>query len=190
MASSSGSKKPKRSEKQYVVDSDSDEDDIDLNEKNGHDVNQADHAHMDEENQEQVGVEFRDHDPTADWREMKPELGECYEPPAQLRIALTNFAVRGGYQIYFEKSDRNRVIAKCGSKYREKEEEQCPFRLYAAWKFNEMTFQIKGLVDIHLCDRNCNFGSLVTSSWIAKHYLKDIISKPKMTLREMKVDVL
>ncbi|KAL4592317.1 hypothetical protein LXL04_005308 [Taraxacum kok-saghyz] len=160
------------------------------NEQNGPDVNQADHAHMDEENEEQVGVEFRVHDPTANWREMKPQLGECYDSPAQIRFALTNYAVRGGYQIYFEKSDRNRVIAKCGSKNREKEEENCPFRLYTAQKYNERTFQIKGLVDIYLCARNFNFGSLVTRSWIAKHYLKDIISKPKMTLREMKDDVL
>ncbi|KAL4578699.1 hypothetical protein LXL04_014828 [Taraxacum kok-saghyz] len=59
-------------------------------EQNRPDVSQADNAHMDKENQEHVGVEFRS--------------------PAQLKFALTNYAVRGGYQIYFEKSDRNRVI--------------------------------------------------------------------------------
>ncbi|KAL4574381.1 hypothetical protein LXL04_021210 [Taraxacum kok-saghyz] len=95
MASSSGSKKPKRPKKQYVVDTDSDEDDIDLSfldfsketfvpspnlledpflnllcdekmlmrsidamrdEQNRPDVIQADHAHMDEENQEHIIV--------------------------------------------------------------------------------------------------------------------------------------
>ena len=100
MGSSSGSKKPKKPEKQYVVDTDSDEDDIDLSfldfsketfvpppnlledpflnllcdekmlmrsinamgdEQNGPDVNQADHAHMDEENQEQVGRDADNH---------------------------------------------------------------------------------------------------------------------------------
>ncbi|CAI9286484.1 unnamed protein product [Lactuca saligna] len=43
---------------------------------------------------------------------------------------------------------------------------------------------------MHLCARNYHFGSLVTSSWLAKHYLKDVIMKPKMTLLDMQADVL
>ncbi|CAI9274845.1 unnamed protein product [Lactuca saligna] len=38
--------------------------------------------------------------------------------------------------------------------------------------------------------RNFNFGTLVSCNWLAKHYLKDIVMKPKMTLTEMKEDVL
>ena len=42
---------------------------------------------------------------------------------------------------------------------------------------------------MHLCSRNYHFGSLVTCNWIAKHYLRDVILKPKMTLKEMQEDV-
>nr|KAJ0192717.1 hypothetical protein LSAT_V11C800404480 [Lactuca sativa] len=87
------------------------------------------------------------HDPNVDWKEMRPHLGDCYESPAQLRVA-------GG------------------------------------WKYNERTFQIKFCNEIHLCVKNYHSGSLVTSNWLAKHYLKDVIMKPKMTLLEMQADVL
>nr|KAJ0199022.1 hypothetical protein LSAT_V11C600308110 [Lactuca sativa] len=38
--------------------------------------------------------------------------------------------------------------------------------------------------------RNYHFGSLVTSNWLAKRYLKDVIMKPNMTLLEMQAYVL
>ncbi|XP_023734539.1 uncharacterized protein LOC111882401 [Lactuca sativa] len=155
-------------------------------------VQQKEHAHLDEDN-EDVGVEYRVHDPNVYWKEMRPRLGDCYESLAQLRFVLTNYAVHGGYQLYFEKSDRVRVIAKCGSGTRDINDNnkiQCPFRVAARWKYNERTFQIKFCNEMHLCARNYHFGSLVTSSWLAKHYLKDVIMKPKMTLLEMQADVL
>ncbi|CAI9266815.1 unnamed protein product [Lactuca saligna] len=84
-------------------------------------VQQNDHAHLDEDN-EDVGVVYKVYDPNVVWKEMRPQLGDCYEPPAHLR--------------------------------------------------------------------NYHFGSLVTSNWLAKHYLKDVIMKPKMTMLEMQADVL
>ncbi|CAH1427978.1 unnamed protein product [Lactuca virosa] len=84
-------------------------------------VQQNDHSHFDEDD-EDVGVDYRVHDPNVDWKKMSPRLGDCYESPAQLR--------------------------------------------------------------------NYHFGSLVTSNWLAKHYMKDVIMKPKMTLLEMQADVL
>ena len=46
------------------------------------------------------------------------------------------------------------------------------------------------MVETHLCARNYNFGHLVSCNWLAKHYIRDIIRKPKMTLPEMMEDVL
>nr|KAJ0218978.1 hypothetical protein LSAT_V11C300142140 [Lactuca sativa] len=130
---------------------------------------------------------YRVHDPDIHWKQMKPVVGECDESPCQLRFALTNYAVANGYQLWVMKSDRHRVIARCGKIYKK---DRCPFRVYVAWKYNERTFQIKSICNIHLCARNFNFGTLVSCNWLAKHYLKDIIMKPKMTLTEMKEDVL
>nr|KAJ0225672.1 hypothetical protein LSAT_V11C100001570 [Lactuca sativa] len=67
---------------------------------------------------------------------------------------------------------------------------QCPFRVATGWKYNERTFHIKFCNEIPMCARNYHFGSLVTSNWLAKHHLKDVIMKPKMTLLEMQADVL
>ncbi|CAI9303472.1 unnamed protein product [Lactuca saligna] len=93
-------------------------------------VQQKEHAHLDEDN-EDVGVEYRVHDPNVDWKDMRPRFGDY-----------------------------------------------------------ERTFQIKYCNEMHLCARNYHFGSLVTSSWLAKHYLKDVIMKPKMTLLEIQANVL
>ncbi|CAI9277062.1 unnamed protein product [Lactuca saligna] len=161
MASSSGTKKVKGPEKVYVRDEDSDDDLIDFSfldfapetfkptsnlsddpflnmlcDENmlrrtldgmgddDHEVGVKDpeHDHIDDQNDGEVGVEYRVHDPDIHWKQMKPVVGECYESPAQLR--------------------------------------------------------------------NFNFGTLVSCNWLAKHYLKDIVMKPKMTLTEMKEDVL
>nr|KAJ0193502.1 hypothetical protein LSAT_V11C800447190 [Lactuca sativa] len=178
MSSTSGTKKPKGPklpEKTYLPDSDSDEDAFDfsfldfseetfkapsrLYDGDIPSVQQKEHAHLDEDN-EDVGVEYRVYDPNVDWKEMRPRLGDCYESPAQLR----------------DNNDNNKM--------------QCPFRVAVGWKYNERTFQIKFCNEMHLCARNYHFGSLVTSSWLAKHYLKDVIMKPKMTLLEMQADVL
>ncbi|CAI9267739.1 unnamed protein product [Lactuca saligna] len=118
---------------------------------------ELEHEHLEDENGLEVGVEFRVHDPTVKWNQMKPTVGELYESPAQLRFALTNYAVANGYQLWFMKSDKSRI---------------------------------KSMVETHLCARNYNFGHLVSCNWLAKHYIKDIIRKPKMTLPEMMEDVL
>ncbi|CAI9284709.1 unnamed protein product [Lactuca saligna] len=118
---------------------------------------ELEHEHLEDENGLEVCVEFKVHDPTIKWNQMKPTVGELYESPAQLRFALTNYAVANGYQLWFMKSDKSRI---------------------------------KSMVETHLCARNYNFGHLVSCNWLGKHYIKDIIRKPKMTLPEMMEDVL
>ncbi|KAL4560719.1 hypothetical protein LXL04_032873 [Taraxacum kok-saghyz] len=187
MASSFGKKKDKGPKKVYVQDSESDEDGVDIGffdfseetfkptlnscddpflnllcdesllrsvidrmraDTGEPDLKETEQPQINEVNQEQVGVEYRVHDSSMPWDEMRPVLEDCYESPEQLKFALTNYAVKNGYQLYFEKSDRIRIIAK-----------------------------------------NYSFGSLVTSTWLAKHFLKDIIMKPKLSLVEMKEDI-
>ncbi|KAL4582793.1 hypothetical protein LXL04_007352 [Taraxacum kok-saghyz] len=144
--------------------------------------NETEHPHFNE-----VGVEYRVHDPSMAWDQMRPVLGDYYESTEQLKFALTNYAVKNGYQLYFEKRDRIRVIAKCGK--HSQDALPCPFRVAAGWKYNERTFQIKSICETHLCARNYNFGSLVTSTWLAKHFLNDIIMKPKLSLVEMRFSI-
>ena len=81
-------------------------------------VHQQEHEHqpVEDENDLQVGVEYRVHDPSIKWKLMKPTLGELYESPDQLRFALTNYAVANGLQLWFKKSDKSRLIVACGRK--------------------------------------------------------------------------
>ncbi|CAI9293144.1 unnamed protein product [Lactuca saligna] len=179
MASTSGTKKPKGPklpEKIYLPDSDSDEDAFDFSFLDFFEETfkapsrlcddqflnlLCDENHVHlDEGNEDVGMEYRVHDLNVDWKEMRPRLGDCYESPAQLR----------------DNNDNNKM--------------QCPFRVAIGWKYNKRTFQIKFCNEMHLCARNYHFGSLVTSNWLAKHYLKDVIMKPNMTLLEMQADVL
>ncbi|KAL4574138.1 hypothetical protein LXL04_020963 [Taraxacum kok-saghyz] len=108
------------------------------------DVKETKHPHINEVNQEQVGVEYRIHDATMEWDQRNPVLGDCYESPEQLKFALTNYVVRNRYQLYFKKSDGLRVIAKYG----------------------------RYCQDAQPC------------------LFKDIIMKPKLSLSEMKDDIL
>ncbi|CAH1435536.1 unnamed protein product [Lactuca virosa] len=60
-------------------------------------VKDPEHNHIDEQNDGEVGVEYRVHDPDIHWKQMKLVLGECYESHSQLKFALTNYAVANGY---------------------------------------------------------------------------------------------
>lgn len=59
-------------------------------------VNEAEHGHISEVNDEEVVVKYMVHDPKQLWNKMKPGLGRCYEFPAQLRFTLTNYTAHNG----------------------------------------------------------------------------------------------
>ncbi|CAI9299353.1 unnamed protein product [Lactuca saligna] len=50
----------------------------------------------------------------------------------------------------------------------------------------EKSFQIKSLRNEHNCARTFKFGSVVSYSWIGKHFVNDILENPKMSCREMR----
>ncbi|CAH1422220.1 unnamed protein product [Lactuca virosa] len=51
------------------------------------------------------------HDATQEWRKMKPELGMRFYSPAELKSFLTNYAVAHGYDLYYEKNDKDSVTS-------------------------------------------------------------------------------
>ncbi|CAI9299567.1 unnamed protein product [Lactuca saligna] len=136
----------------------------------------------DEDEQEVLKNNYRIHDPTIKWDKMVPKLGDIFESPAQLKFCVTNYVVSHGYRIFFEKCDSKRIVARCGNR---KEENKCPFRIYAAWMYKERSFQIKAMNGDHKCSRQFKFGSIVSLEWIGRHYVTEIANKPKMKLQEM-----
>ncbi|CAI9260760.1 unnamed protein product [Lactuca saligna] len=118
---------------------------------------------------------------------MEPHLGEKYESPEQFKLCLTNYAVANGYQLRFAKCDRSRILVRCGKK---SDENKCPFRCWASWMGNELTWQVKSLEKKHVCARKYSLGSLITPGWIANLYLNELIRNPKTKVKEMKADFL
>ncbi|GKF25624.1 reverse transcriptase domain-containing protein, partial [Tanacetum coccineum] len=109
------------------------------------------------------------HDPTIKWKLMRHVLGEKYESPEQLERALVFYALANGYKLYYEVNNPRRLLAKC---CRDEKDRKCPFRLWASWMQNEKTFHIKKLINEHACSKTYEYGTLITSNWIAKNYAK------------------
>ncbi|XP_024966158.1 uncharacterized protein LOC112506385 [Cynara cardunculus var. scolymus] len=135
----------------------------------------------------QKGVQYPIHDPNIPWKLIKRRLGERYENPSQLKQCLTNYAVANGYQLQYVKNDSERLLVACG---KGKKDHTCPFRLWASWMQEEKSFQIKSINCKHIYSRDYSFGSLVTPIWIAKHYVREIIERPFIKIKDMQDDIL
>ncbi|CAI9270895.1 unnamed protein product [Lactuca saligna] len=132
--------------------------------------------------QEAVKNKYIIHDLNTPWDKMEPKVGDMFESPAQLMYCIQNYGVSNGYQIYFEKYDKTKIVARCGKRT---EMNDCPFRLYAGWMYNEKSFQVKNLVGEHRCSKKFKYGSLVSPEWIGRHYIIEIANTSKMKLRDM-----
>lgn len=125
------------------------------------------------------------HDPNQNWKKMVPILGMKFFDPDELKCLLGNYVVRHGYSLWYEKSDKNRLLAKCSKGTTHK----CPFRLWATWMKDEHSFQIKSLKDDHNCSRSFKLGAIENYRWIGKHFVNEILKRPKMSLRKMKAKI-
>nr|KAJ0228597.1 hypothetical protein LSAT_V11C100013270 [Lactuca sativa] len=119
------------------------------------------------------------HNENQKWDKMVPILGMRFSNPMELKNCLTNYAVKNGYNLYFEKNDSQRLLVRC---CKENKNPSCPFR-------PERSFQIKSLVDEHNCSRVFKLGSIVTFKWIGMHFKNQLVKNPKMSIRKMKAKV-
>ena len=138
----------------------------------------------DEEDEGPQRTVFPVHDATKDWKEMTPVIGMKFANPV-LKFSLSNYAVANGYDLYYEKNDKDRLLVKCCKN----RIPSCPFRLWASWMKNERTFQIKSLQSEHTCGRAFKLGSIITYKWIGTHYVNEILQRPKLSLRKMKSEI-
>nr|KAJ0186936.1 hypothetical protein LSAT_V11C900479560 [Lactuca sativa] len=158
----------------------------DANLRNASMSNEMRARESDKDDEEEVQPKYRVHDPNIKWDKMEPKFGDIFESAEQLKFCVANYVVSHGYQIYFAKCDSVRIVAKCG---KSNEDNQCPFRLHAAWMYKERSLQIKTMTRIHKCSRPFTFGSIVSPKWIGRHYMTEIAKKPKLKLREMISDI-
>ncbi|GJS19595.1 hypothetical protein Tco_0448227 [Tanacetum coccineum] len=139
------------------------------------------------DDQDKLGDHWPIHDPKIKWKLIRPHLGERYEGPEQLKRALTYYALANGYKLYFEVNNPRRLVAKCS---KDNQEKKCPFRLWASWMQEEKSFQIKNMIDEHVCSRTYEYGSLITSNWIARNYAKKIMINPSIKVKDIVALVL
>ncbi|CAI9288651.1 unnamed protein product [Lactuca saligna] len=126
------------------------------------------------------------HNENQKWDKMVPILGMRFSNPMELKICLTNYAVKNGYNLYFEKNDSQRLLVRC---CKENKNPSCPFRLWASWMSSERSFQIKSLVDEHNYSKVFKLGSIVTYKWIGMHFKNQLLKNPIMSIRKMKAKV-
>ena len=60
------------------------------------------------------GIIYPRHDPTLQWDKMEPVLGMRFETNEQLKLALANYAVANGYQLWFMRNDWKQLLVYCG----------------------------------------------------------------------------
>ena len=116
---------------------------------------------------------------------IKLELGMRFAFRAELKSCLSNYKVAHGYDLCYEKNNKDRFLLKCCKG----KIPQCPFRVCTSYMKDEQTFQIKFLREYHSYSRAFKLGSIVTYKWIGKQYFTDILESPTMSLRKMKAMV-
>nr|KAJ0214450.1 hypothetical protein LSAT_V11C400213320 [Lactuca sativa] len=86
---------------------------------------------------------FPVHDEKQEWDKMVPIIGMKFSNPMQLKLCVTNYAVKSGYDLWCEKSDHNRLLVKCCKGNKNKKKNGCPFRLWETWMTNERMYTFK-----------------------------------------------
>ncbi|CAI9276348.1 unnamed protein product [Lactuca saligna] len=67
------------------------------------------------------------HNENHKWDKMVPILAMRFSNPMELKNCLTNYALKNGYNLYFEKNDSHRLLVRC---CKENKNPSCPFRLW------------------------------------------------------------
>ncbi|GKD57714.1 hypothetical protein Tco_1291101 [Tanacetum coccineum] len=78
-------------------------------------IEDPDSSSLEPTHQIQRGIAYPIHDPLQPWNEMQPILGMRYDHPEQLKLALANYEVAGGYQLWFQKNDWRQLLVYCES---------------------------------------------------------------------------
>ncbi|GJV36859.1 hypothetical protein Tco_1409336 [Tanacetum coccineum] len=134
------------------------------------------------------------YDPNIHWKLKKPILGELYVDLDQVKDCLTFYYVANGYQLWYEKSDSEKLLVRCGFDEKERRKKKlprdpnkpcCPFRLRSVKMHDGNSWHIRTLVDEHTCTRQYNLGCLVTSKWIARQCEDKIRMNPDLKVTDL-----
>nr|GEV95282.1 pentatricopeptide repeat-containing protein [Tanacetum cinerariifolium] len=147
---------------------------------------------------------FSIYDEETHWKLKKPKLGDKLINAEQFRECLTFYALANGFSLWFYKSCKNKMIAKCGQREEKIKDPSkgkhrsykkfpsnnadksiCPWRCYGKMLKTENSFRVISLVDTHTCVRNFNYGKLVNYKLLSKNFRDKIRSNPRIRLHEI-----
>nr|GEW65080.1 hypothetical protein [Tanacetum cinerariifolium] len=128
-------------------------------------------------------------------------LGEKFLTVDKFKECLTYYALANGFSLYFERINKENIVAKCGqrkevikdpSQGKQRAFKKYPFnnpqntsyrwRCYCKLMQNEVSYQVVSLIDDHCCVRNFNYGRLISSKWLGRHFGDKIRMNPQITL--------
>ncbi|GKB18469.1 hypothetical protein Tco_0852392 [Tanacetum coccineum] len=135
------------------------------------------------------GIVYPDHDPDQHWKDMVPILGMKFKDHEEMKMMLANYGVANGCPTLVQKNDIKSLLVFIVVVTCLKSEGVLVKRLWGSWMQNEASFQIKTLIPDHNCARVFDFGALVTYKWIARHYVREIVSNPKISHRELQAAI-
>nr|XP_043616053.1 uncharacterized protein LOC122587969 [Erigeron canadensis] len=139
-------------------------------------------------------MQFPIHEPQIHWRQKAPKVGKRYEGPDQLKECLSYYALANGYSLWYERTSKSHIIARCGvrppklskpekggqkkSNRYQPSTKTCKWRLAASWMTTERSFQVKKLTEEHTRVRNFKYGTLINYKWIGRHFADRIRQQP------------
>ncbi|XP_039169472.1 uncharacterized protein LOC120293792 [Eucalyptus grandis] len=132
-----------------------------------------------EETNSTIGQMVNRYDPMCDHNENMFSLGMRFESHEQFKNAVRKYAVINGFNIFWPRSQKKRMEAKCAS--------GCGWRLYGSWVQAEKTFVIKRVGSLHSCNRSLT-NRQATSTWLAREYMPKIRARLTYSATEMQTD--
>ncbi|XP_028052320.1 uncharacterized protein LOC114256842 [Camellia sinensis] len=128
----------------------------------------------DEGNGKPKNLEFR---PEFDKANFEFKIGMLFNNAIEFKDAVREYAVKGGYDVKFTKSETWKVQVSCS--------DGCEWRLYASNMSGENTLQIKTYKPTHTCNRSYK-SRQVTSAFLASKYMNKFRTTPTWKINEFK----
>ncbi|KAF7153831.1 hypothetical protein RHSIM_Rhsim01G0063200 [Rhododendron simsii] len=104
------------------------------------------------------------------------EVGMEFKTHAQFRDAVKEHSIKGGKEITFLKSDRDKVRAKC--------RDGCPWLIYASYVPSDALYRIKRYDNEHSCNRSFHV-PWVSTKWILNKYKERIRRNPTWPVKSL-----
>ena len=110
----------------------------------------------------------------------KWDVGTNFIDKEHLQQAIITYAVHSGRNIRWVKNDKQRVRVKCMGA-----QEKCEWFAYTAYIPLRKTWQLRKVVDRHICSREFKL-KIMSAKWLSKKVEKSLIENPKFKIKDVR----